>query len=660
MRFSTRWRPFFAIALLILLVSCGPGGPVLVVNVQDRLTARALAGAECQVGKQSARSDSSGLCRLTGWTTQDTLQVAASGYQPTQVSLSSTLVGPAARSITMTVPLLPDRFTGQVLDDYTGQPLAGASVQAPAAGLTSDGAGQFTVLTPTFPLSLTVQSPGYDPWQGSFFSASARIALRPNTLSGLVLGVDGGKPLAGALVTVTGSPVLTTTTGADGRYRLQGVPEKFTIQVKARMYRRQEASLERTTSYDVSLRPAFLRGLVRDDQGQPLAQARVVCNGLYTHTNSAGQFLLEEVPETAVVQVLSPGFARQVVTVTNTPSVTVDLAPFHVQGIYVTAYVAGTSDWFDSLLDFVDTTELNAVVIEAKDAWGAVTYDSQLPLVQELRQHFEGDALWNVRYDVQEILRKCKERGIYTIAYIVTFEDSQLPEVRPEWAIQRADGSLWADRKGLNWTNPYRREVWDYNISIARELAGLGFDEVQFDYLRFPTDGNISSIYYSDTVGLTETQVIQKQYDTIAAFVQRAYEGVAPTGAFLSADVFGYAAWRKMWEQGQDISLMTRYLDYFCPMAYPSHYAPGEQGCDNPNACPYPIVLETMKRAQQQMTAGQRARIRPWLQDFDLGSPPYGPHEVQEEIRAAMEGGAVGWCLWNAGNVYTDGVDYSP
>ncbi len=660
MPWSTRCRPFLVVALLALLASCGPGTPVLAIYVQDDLTARPLAGAECRVGEKAARSDGAGLCRLAEWRAEDVLRVSASGYQPVQVGLGGTVAAPEARSVTTTVTLVPDRFTGQVLDDYTGRPLAGAIVRAPAATVTSDDHGGFTVMTPTFPLSLSVQAPGYASWQGSFVTVSAGIALRPNTLSGLVLSVDGDRPLAGAVVTLTGSPDLTTTTDAEGRYHLQGVPEKFTLRAKAWMYRPQEVTLERTTSHDFRLRPAFLRGTVRDDQGQPLAQARVVCSGLYTHTNAAGQFLLPEVPEVAVVQALSPGFARQVLTVTDAPSVTFDLAPHRVQGIYVTAYVAGTPDWFDALIDFVDRTELNAMVIEVKDAWGAVTYDSQLPLVQELRQHYAGDALWDVRYDVRDVLRKCKERGIYTIAYIVTFEDSQLPEVHPEWAIQRTDGSLWRDRKGLNWTNPYRRQVWDYNVSVARELAGLGFDEIQFDYIRFPTDGNISTIFYSDTVGLTQTQIVQLQYDTIAAFVQYAYENLAPTGAFVSADVFGYAAWRKMWEQGQDISLMTRYLDYFCPMAYPSHYSPGEQGCANPNTCPYKIVLETMNRAHLQMAEGQRAKLRPWLQDFDLGEPPYGPYEVGEQVRAAFDGGAVGFLLWNAGNVYTNGVDYSP
>jgi hypothetical protein len=563
--------------------------------------------------------------------------------------------------VTTTVGLAPERFEGLVLDDYTGAAVA-AQVTAPRKTLAADDAGRFTVLTPTFPLSLTVQAEGYEPWQGSFLTTTGRIVLRPNTVSGLVTSLDTGRPLDSAVITLTGSAMITTTTGSDGRYLLRGVPESFSLQAKAPQHRAEAASLERTTTHDFSLRPAYLRGLVLDEAGQPISQTRVIAGGTFVHTDATGQFFFPEVPETAVVQALAPGYAKQVVTVTQVPSVTITLSPFRVQGIYVTGYVAGTPDWFDALLDFVDTTELNAIVLEVKDAWGAVVYDSQVPQVQEVRAANEDDDLWSVRYNVQDVLRKCHERGIYVIAYIVTFEDSQLPEVHPEWAIHNASGGLWSDRKGLNWTDPYDHEVWEYHVAIAKELVSLGFDEIQFDYIRFPTDGSISDIVYSEDVsGLTQEERVQKQYETIAGFVQYAYNELGPSGAFLSADVFGYAAWRKMWEQGQDISLMGHYLDFLCPMAYPSHYSNGELGCANPASCPYEIVLETVNRAYAQFNSGQRAKVRTWVQDFTLaGDPSYGPFEVGEQVRANNDAGGVGFLLWNAGNRYTDGVDYSP
>ncbi len=653
-------RFLWSLLLLLLLWACevvplAPSPtplPLLVVVLRDELSRRPIRGGECRLAEATVAVDPAGRCRFATWPMTGTLTVAAPGYQEGRLALGD-LDASGSDEVTVEVTLLPAQAEGVVRNAYTGRPVDGATVHVNRGRtVQSDAMGRFLLEEPGFPFTLTVQAPGYEPATTSFATTTVEVALRPNTLTGQVLDRYSGEPLSGAKVVLWADDPLSATTDAEGRYYLEGVPEAFRLQVAFPRYVTEEVALERVTGHDLSLRPNFLEGQVRDQNGRPLPQARVIWQGQVVHTDEQGRFSFENLPEAVVLQVLSPGFAKAVLTVTQSASVTVDLEPFAVQGIYVTSFVVSTygtsGDLFTPLLDFVEQTELNAMVIEAKDAWGAVAYDSQVPLVQEL-----GTA--SPRYEVAEILQECRRRGIYTIGYIVTFEDSRLVDARPEWGVQSISrGGPWTDRKGLKWADPYRQEVREYNIAIARELAELGFDEVQFDYIRFPTDGVLSDIRYAE-----ETS-IEKQYATTAAFVRRAYEELAPTGVFISADVFGYAAWRKMWEQGQDISLMTHHLDYICPMAYPSHYSPGEQGCANPNACPYPIVLETLKRAHAQMSEGQRARLRPWLQDFDLGVPPYGPTEVEAQIRAARDGGAVGWSLWNAGNVYTQGVDYSP
>lgn len=645
-----RCLAFLTVLLLFfpLLSSCRPNDPILVVTVRDGLTGRPVRAARCALPKDQARTDERGECRLARWGNGEILHVSASGYQDAEAVLQQLVPAGDPPQATVQVALYPDRVRGRVTDRYAAAAVAGAEVRMGAQAVSTDADGTFVLLNPSFPFTLTVRAAGYAPWTSSFMTTTVDVVLRPNTLEGTVLDAFSDRPLPGATVTVLVAPPFTATTDAGGRYRLTDLPEQFRLRVQAPGYRTVEATPGPTTRLDIRLRPAFLDGVVRDERdGRPIARARVVWSGGYVHTDDTGRFHLDGTADTEVLKVLAPGFARAVVTVTEQTSVTIGLSPFAVQGIYVTGFVAGTPDWFGQLLDFVDRTELNAMVIEVKDAYGAVTYDSQLPIVKEL-------GLADPRFDVREVLRQCKERGIYTIAYIVTFEDSRLADARPEWAIHNIWGGLWRNHAGLRWTDPYRREVWEYNVAIAREVAALGFDEVQFDYIRFPTDGDTSIIAYSE-----ETS-IEKQYDAITSFVQYAYEQLAPTGAFISADVFGYAAWRKMWEQGQDISRMTYYLDYICPMAYPSHYSPGELGCANPNACPYEIVRETVIRAYNQMTETQRALVRPWLQDFDLGSPPYGPAEVAAQIQASWDGGGWGWCLWNAGNVYTQGVDYSP
>jgi hypothetical protein len=650
---------FLFFPLLLGLFSCEQVKPArrppLVVAVGDSFTQQPIEGATCVLLETTTLSDSRGRCRFEVWAQENTVIFTAPGYQRNELSLTGVEAPPALHEVVVDVPLLPDHLEGTVRDAYSLEPIAYASVHnLQGETVQSDEAGQFTLQDPQFPITLTVLAPGYEVAESSFHSTTVELFLRPNTLHGQVQDRYSGEPLSGAVLTLAASEPVTTTTDTEGRYHLDGVPESFLLRVEYPRYRPEEFALEQITQHDVLLRPAFLEGVVRNEQdGQPLAKARVIYQGQVQHTDLLGHFSLEDVPEELELQVLAPGFAKSTITIEESSSVTVDLEPFAVQGIYVTSFVVSTYgvegyDLFTPLLDFVEQTELNAMVIEAKDAWGTVAYNSQLPLVQELDTA-------SPRYDVQEILEECRRRGIYTIAYIVTFEDSWLVDARPEWGVQSAgSGVPWTDRKGLKWADPYRREVWDYNISIARELAELGFDEVQFDYIRFPTDGSLGDVKYAE-----ETS-IEKQYDTIAAFVEQAYNELTPTGAFVSADVFGYAAWRKMWEQGQDISLMTHYLDYICPMSYPSHYTPGELGCANPNACPYEIVLETLNRAHAQMTEGQQAKLRPWVQDFDLGAPPYGPLEVQAQILASWDAGGVGWCLWNAGNVYTQGVDYSP
>jgi hypothetical protein len=653
----TRLRALFALFLfLLILCSCVSDQAVpLIVTVRDHLTEAPIVDARCCLAEVCAHSNASGRCRFEEWTRDDHLRVEATGYQADEAALSGVKPSGEPPEARMEMALFPDRIEGVIVDAYEEQPIPRAKIRTPQGMVYSDASGEFVFQDPVFPVSLTVEATDHSVWQGTFLSTTVRVALRPTTLDGVITDRYGEKPIVGAAVTfvrvvpLVGTDPITVTTGEDGSFRLEGVPESFRLRVQAEGYHPEEVSLERTTRYDLSLRPSFLRGLVRDVQsGQPISQTRVIWNDVYTHTDAFGRFFLQDIPEELNLQILAPGYAKEVITAVGTSSITVDLEPFHVRGIYITAYVAGTADWFGALLDFVDQTDLNAVVIEAKDAYGAVTYDSQVPLVREL------DTL-DIRYDVHEVLRECKERGIYTVAYIVTFEDSYLADARPDWAIQSVwRGGPWRNHQGLRWTDPYRREVWEYNVALAKELASLGFDEVQFDYIRFPTDGDMNDIRYSE-----ETNE-QKQFDTIAAFLEYAYGELAARGVFLSADIFGYAAWRKMWEQGQDLSLMTHYLDYVCPMAYPSHYSPGELGCPNPTACPYEIILETLRLGYAQMTEGQRALLRPWLQDFTISNPPYGPAEIEAQIRATQEGGGVGWCLWNAANIYTDGVNYRP
>ena len=206
------------------------------------------------------------------------------------------------------------------------------------------------------------------------------------------------------------------------------------------------------------------------------------------------------------------------------------------------------------------------------------------------------------------------QHQIYAIARIVVFEDPILAEARPDWAIHdSATGGLWRTWNGLAWVNAHRSEVWDYNIAIAKEAAALGFDEIQLDYIRFPTDGDLSTAEY----GVPHNDETRPQ--AIASFLQQMYTAIAPTHAYLAADVFGLTVWATDDGQiGQNLETMIKYLDYICPMIYPSHFAAGSMGFDIPNDHPYEVILWSLQNGEERIPE-QKAKLRPWLQDFSLG-----------------------------------------
>jgi hypothetical protein len=244
-----------------------------------------------------------------------------------------------------------------------------------------------------------------------------------------------------------------------------------------------------------------------------------------------------------------------------------------------------------------------------------------------------------------------KARGIYTIARIVTFKDNILAHARPDLAvIDTRTGKPWMDNEKLAWVDPFREEVWAYNIAIAREAVRRGFDEVQFDYVRFPTDGKLGAARYSRPVN-RETRL-----PAIAGFLARARRELGPTGAFVAADLFGYTAFNENdTDIGQRIEELAPHLDYICPMVYPSGYHKGIPGHANPVVVPYKVVHESVRLIRKR-AGGTVARVRPWLQDFRdyaFDRRIFGVPEIQAQIKGSDDAGGVGWMLWNPRNDYT-------
>ncbi len=322
--------------------------------------------------------------------------------------------------------------------------------------------------------------------------------------------------------------------------------------------------------------------------------------------------------------------------------------PVKVKGIYVSGPVAGI-DRMDTLIELVDQTELNAMVIDIKNDEGRVTYKMQSEQVLEI------DAGVSYIKDIEELVSKCKEKNIYLIARIVAFRDPYLAEQKPEWAVHTKDGNIFRDKSGLAWVNPYKREMWDYMAEIALQAADAGFDEIQFDYIRFSTDIKEDEVDYGE-----ESENIGK-IEIITEFTKYMYEKLVPQGVYVAADVFGTVIDNETDQDivGQDYVQMAEYLDYICPMVYPSHYYSGSYGITIPDADPYATIYAAASSSVQQLRAvpeETRAQVRPWLQGFTAswvaGHISYGREQIRAQIKGAYDAGYDEWIVWNAAVKY--------
>lgn len=312
-----------------------------------------------------------------------------------------------------------------------------------------------------------------------------------------------------------------------------------------------------------------------------------------------------------------------------------------VKGLHVTGWIAGGKKSMQKLIDLCNHTELNALCIDVKDSDGVVSFDTTVPLEREIK------ASRKCISDPEGLLKKLLDNNIYPIARIVVFKDPILADAKPSMGVHNAGGSLWRDHHGISWTNPYDKSVWDYNIDLAIYCIKLGFKEIQWDYVRFPSDGRISQCKYPGKTNLSESQVIED-------FLKYARTRLEPYGVVMSADIFGLTSLVKHdMGIGQTIKMIADNVDYICPMVYPSHYALGEYHIPNPNKAPYRTVLLSLGDAVKKMK-GTKCKVRPWLQDFSLYGVHYGRNEVLAQRKAAKEVGLTEFIMWNPRCKYTE------
>ena len=306
-----------------------------------------------------------------------------------------------------------------------------------------------------------------------------------------------------------------------------------------------------------------------------------------------------------------------------------------VKGMHLSQFVSGSQILKERVDDLLTNTELNAVVIDVKEIDGIycmkgimnnIAYSSKIP-------------------DFSKYVQQLKEKGVYTIARIVVFRDNILPRKRPDLAVKTPEGEIWQDYKKITWLNPYKQEVRDYTLDVCDKAVELGFDEIQFDYIRFPSDGRIKNCRY----GVAHSSITAS--NAIVEFLKQAKERLEPKGVKISIDVFGLTTTEKGdMGIGQRIVEMTKYVDYVSPMVYPSHYPNGCYGIPNPNKEPYRTVYLALAGGIKRLPV---EKLRPWIQDFSMRGVQYGPEEIIAQIQACFDVDVKTWLLWNAACKYT-------
>lgn len=352
--------------------------------------------------------------------------------------------------------------------------------------------------------------------------------------------------------------------------------------------------------------------------------------------------------------------------------------PEAVKGIYMSQCVVGTPSIRDSLVRFVDSSALNAVVIDIKDYTGTIAFPTEHPLLENASMLTCGAR------DMKEFIASLHEKGIYVIGRITVFQDPHYSSNHADQAVQsRSTGRPWEDHKGLNFVDVSSKPFWEYIVALSKESIAMGFDELNFDYIRYPSDGPMSDAVYQNP----------NRAEALERFFKYLHEELEPTGVAMSADLFGMAASNTDdLGIGQQLERALPYFDYIMPMVYPSHYPDGFNGYGDPNDYPYEIIKYAMDKAVARTVAAEtvvrtlsgkpitttevvpatettatttrevatgsytkptfdKQKIRPWLQDFDYGKD-YLPRDILAQTQGTYDAGLTSWVFWDPANKY--------
>ena len=620
------------------------------VLAEDDMTP--LSGLDVVLGGERASTDSEGRFSIIARQITD-LQVSSSSIVTTTVAADQLAAAVGEDGLfdgPIDVMALPRVLVGSILEP-DGTPVVGAEVTAGDIRVVSDDRGSYTLRLAPLGAAIAVVSPAHRPTDAMPYTGQSEysVTLEPYVADLSVAEEGSGAPLAG--VSISDGQATVITTDEQGVARLRVAPGSQ-IAVAASGY------LTATLVYEgqrelisLTLVPTMLQGVLSEaGSGAPVADALVQVfregegSPELLRTDGEGRYIIPDATGVTRLFVKAPGYDRLELTVDRLGRLDATLNPFTSYGIYIPFGLLSLPDRIYELLDFVQASPvLNTVVIDVKGDWAQIAWPSDLPIAQEIGAWVPGPM------DIEQVLSAAHERDIYTIARVVTFKDRVLAQGRPEWAVHTQSGALYLDGENLPWGDPFRREVWDYNIGIALEAIAKGFDEVQFDYLRFPSEGRVSDRVYS------VESTFESRVAAMEGFCAAAYAAIESTPAFVSADIFGLTVWVDASRDmgiGQRLDDIAAHMDYISPMLYPQTFNPAtlqSLGISDVELYPY----ETLYYSIQKTLSRTNTRVRPWLQHYS-GRYTYGLDELLRQRKGAEDGGSTGWLFWNAKGSYLD------
>ena len=646
-----------------LNINLAPDGFPL--KLVDSWTDEPLEDVSVMIANTHYRTDDTGLVLLDSakLTAPVLITIDQPGYLLKQFKLNR--LPDSSTELPFVVELEPHIFNGTVMAG--NKPATQVTVKAGEHTLQTDDNGHFT-LARLVPGERVVVQPLETFMPVEFFfegQLGTTIHLTPNELMvNIIDGLSGG-PVADALVEVQGA---NATTDSRGQATLQHIAGQGAILVSHAIYQPTITNYQVGQRTSIVLNPKKIRAIVSDaETGQPLTHTRVVQNHTWLQPDEAGVYQLTNRAQQTTLSFNLAGYRPAKITFDPTqeqdaifdnvqvhpcpkeakskdqiPCFEFQLQPFSAKAVYVPLAYLTNIKALNSIFQMVEQTELNAVILDVKADDGRLAWDSQVELANQLK--VDGNrAGWMT---LETFIEEARKRDIYTIARMVIFKDTHLAKGMSDLAVIYPNGVVWQDTEGSSWANPLREEVWAYNIALAEEIAALGFDEINMDYIRFPSDGDIGAVYYG------KDNTPRNRTTAIRTFARRMQEAIAPYGTSLSADVFGLTVWVDPNDDmniGQRVIDIAPYVDYIAPMIYPSTFIPGNLGLADPSSRPYEVIYRSQQAAQERMPP--TTKVRPWLQAYW-----YSTTEMLLQKQAANDANSAGWFWWNAAGIYDDAV----